>query len=157
MAAWCYNVVQFHAEEPTMELLKKLFEAMATKEYNTDQGQLPDFIKEDEGWLFDTDWDSETLYYQTRYSPNIEIMKQVADLFKTDFTFSYELSGDGLFGEYTYINGVLKNLCLDAEDFSKYEYNEETDEWLFEGEYFDNDAEILDILLERKRLQVLGQ
>lgn len=153
MANWCYNIVQFHAEEPTMELLEELFKEMADKEDETTEGQLPDFIKAQDGYFFYTDWEFGTLYYQTKHSPNLEIMKQVAGHFKTDFTFSYEETGNKLFGEYTYINGVLKNLCLNAEDFSQYKYNEETDEWFFEGEYFDNETEILDILLERKRLQ----
>ena len=36
------------------------------------------------------------------------------------------------------------------DDFEKYQYEEETDTYLFEGKEYDSDCEILETLLEQK-------
>ncbi len=40
--------------------------------------------------MFSINWEYDTLSYETRWSPNIEEIKQVADFFKTGFNYYYE-------------------------------------------------------------------
>jgi hypothetical protein len=59
--------------------------------------------------------------------------------------------GNGIYGQCTFENGVLTDTCLENEDLEQYSYNEETDDYTFEGETYKADYDILEILLERKK------
>jgi hypothetical protein len=62
----------------------------------------------------------------------------------------YEEMGNLIYGQARYYKGILQDIYLEDEDFEQYEYDEETDNYLFEGETYNNDTEILEMLLERK-------
>lgn len=153
MPNWCSNVVEFTGDEEQLAGLKKLFEIMAAKESETQCGQLPDFISaENGGYFFDTRWEDEILYYETKWSPNTEVLKQVADHFQTGFTSSYAEPGNFVYGEVCYRDGeVMENIELDHFDSQQYKYDEASDKYAFEGQIYESDAEIIEALLERKR------
>ncbi|MES2446588.1 MAG: hypothetical protein V4546_05365 [Bacteroidota bacterium] len=153
MPNWCNNIVQFTGEPQKLEELNQLFEAMAVREKETHEAQLPSFVKAEQGYLFDTYLDSGTLYYDTRWSPNTDIIVQIADHYQVDFLHQYSELAMGVFGEATYEAGVLKETYLDFEDLNQYEYDEEKDCYTFEGNLFESDMEILETLLERKKEQ----
>jgi hypothetical protein len=46
--------------------------------------------------------------------------------------------------------GNLTEIGLDNDEFEQYHYDEETETYHFQGKIFDNDCEILEILLEEK-------
>lgn len=129
---------------------------MAEKEGEENKGQLPPFITEERDWLFNLSWEYETLYYETRWSPNIEVIQQVADHYGVGFVHSYAETANLIFGEATYENGELQDIFLEHGDFDQYEFDEDTDTYLFEGEHYENPDEILDILLERKKALTLN-
>ncbi|HLY71974.1 MAG TPA: hypothetical protein VKR53_19705, partial [Puia sp.] len=87
---------------------------------------------------------------------NSEIIKQVADKFNVEFSHFYEEPGCLIYGEALYKNKMLTDIFLDAKDFDSFQENEETGEWLFEGNKYQSDLEILEILLERKQQQQKG-
>ena len=151
MANWCNNIIEFTGDSNKLENLQTLFEQMAEKEIETNEGQLPSFIKEDTGYLFDIRWEGEILYYDTKWSPNIELIQEVADTYQVEFVYTYSEMGMGIYGEVQYRDGVLTDIYLESDDFAQYGYNEETDEYAFEGESYNTDDEILEILLERKK------
>lgn len=124
---------------------------MAEKETETNEGQLPSFIKEDTGYLFNIRWVGGTLYCDTKWSPNIALMQLVADTYQVGFVYSYSEIGMGIYGEVQYQDGILTDISLESEDFAQYGYQEETDDYVFEGDSYENDDEILEILLERKK------
>lgn len=151
MANWCNNVVWFEANETTMQKIKEMFLLMAQKEKETDCGQLPPFITNDGDWFFAIRWEAEdVLYYDTKWSPNIEIVQQIADHYNVDFTLDYEEVGCLMYGKATYADGILTDTYLEQADFDTYQSDEETDTYLFEGETYDSEWEILETLLERK-------
>lgn len=151
MANWCSNVVWFEADETTMQKIKEMFLQMAKKEKETNCGQLPSFIADDGDWFFNIRWEAEdVLYYDTKWSPNTEIVREIADYYKVRFTQDYEELGCLVFGRAIYANGVLTDTCLDSEDFEAYETDNETGYYLFEGETYESDYEIHETLLERK-------
>ncbi len=153
MPNWCRNIVQFTGEPQKLDELNQLFETMAEKERQTNHAQLPSFIQSERGHLFEVYVDSGTLYYDTRWSPNTAILMEIADHYHVDFIHQYSEPGMGIFGEATYEAGILKNIYLDCEDLILYGYDEEKDCYVFEGSLFENDIEILETLLERKKEQ----
>lgn len=151
MANWCSNVVWFEANEATIKEIKNIFLQMAEREKETKCGQLPTFIKEDRDWFFDIRWEEEdVLYYETRWCPNIEVMQKIAKHFGVGFTMEYEETGCLVYGKATFTEGILIDSYLACDDFQAYRYNEETDTYHFEGETYESDCKILEILLERK-------
>ncbi|WP_291890245.1 hypothetical protein [Chryseobacterium sp.] len=112
---------------------------------------MPPFITDDGDWFFAIRWEAEdVLYYDTKWSPNTEIVRKIADYYKVNFTQDYEELGCLVFGRATYAIGILTDTCLDSEDFDTYQSDEETGYYLFEGETYESDYEIHETLLERK-------
>ena len=93
---------------------------------------------------------TEVFQYQTKWSPNIEIVQKIAEHYKLDFVQDYEEMGNLVYGKATYNNGTLQDIYLEDDDFEQYEYNEETDKYHFEGKIYESDCDILETLLERK-------
>jgi hypothetical protein len=152
MANWCYNTVQFEGSNETLNELEKLFTAIAEKEVREGQGQLPDFVPSGSGWLFGIHWEESVLFYETKWCPNIKVMIAVADHFKTGFICSCEELQMQIYGEYYYSNGILTDTFLDDTDFAQYEINRDNDDtWIFEGEVYESNYDILEILLDRKK------
>ena len=154
MANWCSNTVVFEGSLEAIEQIKWLFQAMATKEQQEQKGQLPNWVNQHNGgYFFDLYLDNdntEVFQYQTKWSPNIEIVQKIAEHYKLDFVQDYEEMGNLIYGQTIYRNGILQDIYLEDEDFEQYEYDEDTDNYHFEGEIYNNDIKILEILLERK-------
>ena len=154
MANWCSNTVVFEGSLEAIEQIKWLFQAMATKEQQEQKGQLPDWVNQHNGgYFFDlySDKDNtEVFQYQTKWSPNIEIVQEIAKHYKVDFVQDYEEMGNLVYGQATYNNGTLQDIYLEDDDFEQYEYNEETDKYHFEGKIHESDCDILETLLDRK-------
>jgi hypothetical protein len=151
MANFCCNTVHFIGNATNKEKLQELFAAMAAKEDETHEGQLPPFVAATEGYQFQTAWEDGVLFYQTKWSPNFEVIKQIADHFSMGFHMYYDELGNGIYGEALYENSKLVNLFLEDSDFEQYEYQEETEDYLFEGKLYESDYDILEILMERKK------
>ncbi|OPC66500.1 hypothetical protein BAY13_17365 [Elizabethkingia bruuniana] len=151
MANWCNNVIWFEADETTMQKIKEMFLQMAQKESETNCGQLPEFIKDDKDWFFAIRWEAEdVLYYDTRWSPNTEIVQKIANHYNVGFILDYEELGCLVYGKATYADGILTNTYLEQADFDTYQLDEETDSYHFEGETYNSEWEILETLLDRK-------
>jgi len=142
MANWCSNTVEFIGEHSQIEGLEKLFRLIAEKEKETNQGQLPPFGSFEKGWLFDVRWEGGILYYETKWSPNTEVITGIANHFKVGLSYSYSEPGNCVYGEAHYSNGDLTTVDLDWRDTDLYE---------FEGQDYESSEEICEILLERKK------
>jgi len=156
MANWCSNTVMFTGEQSQLVELEKLFNEMAEKERTENKGQVPPFIEEDGNWLFEITWDFDTLNYETKWSPNIELIQEVAMHYGVGFVYGYCETGNGIFGEATFENGELQDIYLEPSDFEQYEFDDETNTYTFEGETYESDLEIMEILLDRKRTEAIN-
>jgi hypothetical protein len=105
--------------------------------------------------LFDTEWQDGELHYVTRWVPNMPVILAVAVCYDAGFTHRYEETGNQIYGQTLYADGEIGEAELEEHDFSQYTYDEQREIYCFEGQEFDSDTEILDILLERK-LQACG-
>ncbi len=154
MPNWCSNNVKFEATAKQLKKLQRLFENLSKKERDEECGTAPDFIEADTGYFFCTRWEENVLYYETRWSPNTDVLVSIADCFKVDFIHEYEECGCLIFGIATYKDGLLTVVNLESEDFDLYDFDDENDNWVFEGQRFESDYEIKEILLGRKNLKV---
>ncbi len=150
MPNWCNNTVCFEASKATLKKIKSLFLTMAKKEQKWKSGQLPDFIIDQQDWFFEIRWEDDVLYYETRWSPNTHVVRQVADAFQCGYVHDFDELDMAIFGKTIYRNGQSTTVELDADDFNRFTYNEQQDCWEFEGVQFNSDYEILEILLEQK-------
>jgi len=153
MANWCNNTLVFDGNPEAIKQIQKLFISMAEKEEKDGMGQLPDFTTLYSGYFFDIYCDEEDLgiiQYQTKWSPNIEIVQQIADHYKMNFILDYEELGMLIYGRAIYQNETLTDTYLDDEDFEAFSFNENSDTYHFEGDTYYSEYEILEIVLERK-------
>lgn len=154
MANWCSNTVVFEGEPEAIEQIQQLFKTMTEKQQQENCGQLPEFSDDTNGgWFFDIYQDDDVigiLQYETKWSPNIEVVQKIAEHYKVDFVQEYAEVGNQIYGKATYSEGILDDVCLSDEDLEQYHYDEETDRYYFENEEYESDCEILEILLTRK-------
>ena len=154
MANWCSNTVVFEGKPEAIEQIQQLFKSMAEKQQEENCGQLPDFVSDSNGgWFFDIYQDDDVsgiFQYETKWSPNIEIVQKIAEYYQVDFVQDYEEISNLVYGRATFSDKLLTDAYLEDEDFGQYEFDEETDTYSFEGESYESDWEILETLLERK-------
>ncbi|SFT05188.1 DUF1281 family ferredoxin-like fold protein [Sphingobacterium wenxiniae] len=154
MANWCSNTVVFEGEPEAIEQIQQLFKTMIEKQQQENCGQLPEFSDDTKGdWFFDIYQDDDVIgifQYETKWSPNIEVVQKIAEHYKVDFVQEYAEVGNQIYGKATYSNGILDDVCLSDEDLEQYRYDEQTDRYYFENEEYESDCEILEILLSRK-------
>lgn len=153
MANWCNNIIDFEGKPEAIEQIQQLFETMAKKEKEEEMGQLPDFVTQYNGCFFDIYWNDGDIgffQYQTKWSPNLEIVQEIAEYYKVNFVLDYEEMGNLVYGRAIFSDKLLTDIYLEDEDFDNYQFDEETDTYHFEGEIYESDCEILETLLERK-------
>lgn len=151
MANLCSNIVQFKGDEGTLKQIRALFENLAAKEAREEQGQIPAFITQDDGFMFDIRWEDEQLFYTTKWSPNLDTMLSVANHYKVEYSHFYCEPGSLLYGEAIYENGNMRNIILTAGDFKSYRHDKENDRYIFEEAAYDDVYEIWEMLLERRK------
>jgi hypothetical protein len=151
----CRNMAVFTGEQSQLKQISMLFTHMAIKEKLEDKGQLPAFITPDKDWFFNIEWDGDRLFYDTRWSPNISVMQKIADHYQVGFILDYTETGNLIYGQATYEQGELQDIFLEPTDFDLYEFDEETDTYIFENNSYEDNEPILEMLLERKKGQGL--
>lgn len=153
MANWCNNTVVFEGTDEAIEQITQLFKTMAEKEQKEDCGQLPDFVEDTNGdYFFSISQENEckgVFQYETKWSPNTEAVKQIAQHFKVDFTLEYYELDCWVYGKAIFEDGILTDIWLDQQDLDSCEIDEETDTYHFEGKEY-CECEILETILERK-------
>lgn len=153
MANWCSNRVEFAGDGKALQEVHEFFVSMQNEEEATGNGQLPDFMETDSGYFFSlyrNEGEVGMFEYETRWSPNTDVLKVIAERFGVGFTHYYEEIGNCIYGVTEYKDGDETETDLDFEDFDRYEYSEDDGLYYFEGDTYESDYEILEILLERK-------
>ena len=78
---------------------------------------------------------------------------------KISFSLLYDEMGMGLYGitYYDATTGTLNDTSLDDDDMNRVTYDEEADEYLFDGEYTESQSEsYYDILMEKVNKQPIN-
>lgn len=150
MANWCLNTAVFQGESHRIEELRIITERLIDREQLENRGQLYEMVNEKSGYLFEISYEDGILCYLTKWSPNTQVLISVADQLNLSYIHSYEEPGMMIYGRDTYHNGQLVQVMLDNEDFALYEYDEQTEQYEFEGESYPSDEEIIAVLFRRK-------
>jgi hypothetical protein len=153
MPNWCYNMVEFDAKPAELVKIQALFLDLAHKQMQTGHAHSPDFIAEPDGYFFDIRWEDEILYYETKWAPNVVDIQKIAEYYGVGYIYTYDERSMYVYGEARYIEGIFSEVALEQEDFEKIEPSETYDWYLFEGEQWHSEEEILELLLERKKAQ----
>lgn len=157
MANWCSNTIVFEGKPEAITVIQELFQTMKEKEEKMEEGQLPDFITDKNGgYFFNIYWnegDEGIFQYETKWSPNIEIVQKIAEYYQVNFVQDYEEISNLVYGRVIFTDKLLTDIYLEDVDFDNYQFDEETDTYHFEGKDYDSDCEILETLLERKICQ----
>jgi hypothetical protein len=147
-------MVVFEGNPEAIEQIQQLFQTMKGREEKEEQGQLPDFVPNTNGgYFFNIYWndgDKGIYQYETKWSPNIEVLKTIAEQYQIGLIQNYEEMGNLVYGRATFSDKLLTDIYLEDEDFGNYQFDQETDTYHFEGKDYDSDCEILETLLERK-------
>lgn len=154
MANWCLNTVSFRGTAGQLEQVKNLFEELAAKCNTEQKGQLPDFVSSEKGYIFDIYCGDDTFFYCTKWVPNPDVLMQIADNLMLDFTCTYDEPGNCIYGEFEYNAGVFTAIDLDMPDFARFEYDDETETYQFEGKNYSDDTVIKELILNRKKEDV---
>lgn len=158
MANHCYNSITFHGKD-----LSKIKEMIAEAiEVNKTEGWLPKSIDVSKlsyvHYLFDVD----IVYYEgedkifincwTKWSPPLDELEHICREAQVSCYCSYDECGNLLYGEaeYNLETGYTTNVQLDDDDFSRVEYDEENDQYLFDGEPIESDSEAYQTILDEK-------
>lgn len=150
MANWCYNVVQFSGDEQKIKEIDALFNEMSEREKQAREGQLPPFVEADTGYMFDIYVQDGYISYETKWVPNTAVLVQIADHFQTGFIHEYQEPSMYIYGEATYQEGELSDVSLDDEDINRFHYEDDIG-YVYEGETYESDMEIMELLLEKKK------
>lgn len=154
MENWCSNTVQFRGDPEALQEIDWLFRAMSALEKESQQGQCPPFTDLTQGSIFNIDFFDDKIYFETAATPNIDLLVKIADRYQTDFRLDYHELSCSVFGEASYEQGLLNDIRLDIEDFEQFNYDLKKQAYTFEGEYYDSDAEILEMMLATKKGQL---
>lgn len=88
--------------------------------------------------------------YETKWSPNIEVVQAIAEYYHVNFVQDYEEMSNLIYGRAIFSDKLLTDIYLEDEDFDRYQFDEEADTYHFEDEEHESNYEILETLLKRK-------
>lgn len=152
MANVCTNTVTFRGPLEALDAVHRALDEMAAEERRSGQGQLPAGSSAEDGHLFAIDRHGTTATYETKGAPNHEVMAAFAELHSVEFTLTFHEPGDLRYGEVMYAAGEISGIELSDEDFEAYEQDpDDDDRWSFEGQTYEAESDILEILLERRK------
>ena len=154
MANICTNTITFSGDDlsPIRNLIDEIKE-----ENDGGYGWLPDgFSSNNIHALFDVEVDDNDdeiiLSCWTKWTPPIEEVLHMVKGTNINFILLYEEISMGLYGvtHYDATTETLNDTFLDDEDFERVVYDEEADEYLFDGEYTESQFEsYFEILMEK--------
>lgn len=154
MANWCQHWLSFQGEESKIKEVVAMFQAMEQKGKETNEGQKPDFIQEvKQDYFFDIYTDeSEIVSYNTKWSPNLEDIIEIANHLDLNFECTYQELGENIFGKavFTAGNSEAKIYDLESSDFDLYSFNQDKDIYSYQGEESESEEDILMQIFKEK-------
>ena len=152
MANWCFNTVVFSGSENNEKKVIELFNQLHEQEIKEQCGQKPDFVQGD-NYFFNIVINDETnIQFESRWTPIISELVEIAKEYDLNFECTYEECGNQIFGKAIYTSGNEEAEILDLtdEDHDLFNYDEEKDTYIYNGEEYEGDFEILENIWEKK-------
>ena len=144
MANSCSNFITTDNEK-----VINVFKRLAKKEKKTKEGQTLKYFK-DHVLLCELVVEEGHLFCETRWVPPINTVVNLAKKYDCVIEMDYDEPGCLLYGKIIADKAGYTEYALSDEDWDLFEYDEDKDAYLFEGEYWDSENDIKDIIIERK-------
>lgn len=145
MPNWCSNFILTSNQD-----VKDVFQKLIKKQEKSGQGETLDWF-EDDRYLFDIEIYGDSIMFQTKWSPALKTGEALAKTLKTEIELDYDEPGMCIYGKAIFNpKGQIKDYYLSDLDFDKYEHDEEKDVYIFEGQEYESDEDIKEILLKRR-------
>ena len=145
MANWCSNYILTGNQD-----VKDVFEELIKNQAKSRQGETFDWFN-DHRYLFDIYIEGDCIFFSTKWSPALRTAQALAKKFNIEIELDYDEPGNWIYGKAIFNpEGEITDYYLSDLDFDKYEYNEEEGIYTFEGEIYESDEDIKEILLKRK-------
>jgi hypothetical protein len=158
MANICSNTITFTGTD--LSIIRKAITEIESK-HKEGEGWLPDgFIGSYLHYLFDVDvqdYETDIVFNcWTKWAPPIEEMLHLCKGANINIELQYEEMGCQLYGvyHYDYATDTLSDTCLDYNDFARVVYDDDNDEYTFDGEPIESDSEAYEEILEEKLKQL---
>lgn len=145
MPNWCNNVATFSGEKENLDNLFNAIRAAIRKEEETREGQKIHSSEIKEGYFFDMYFDGDTLYYETRWSPNVEDVAELCKEFSVSADVEFSEPGCQIHGVgYCYEDGTYMTEYVNQRFLEKIEYDMDKNVYL----YNENEYESEDLIIE---------
>lgn len=103
----------------------------------------------EDGYLFDIYECDGTLYFWTKWGPESNQVKALADMFGLGFTYMYEESGNQIYGECRYTpGGEMVDYYIPDEILEEAVFNWDDDYYSWRGKDYECQSEMMDAMLE---------
>ncbi|HOZ91461.1 MAG TPA: hypothetical protein PLJ18_11565 [Niabella sp.] len=169
MANWCSNHVSVTGDNPNVQAFVNEIIELSLKYRKIEEGVLPEYCEYlKDGYLFfdneiyekettDFSADNPCFNYSTQWSPNLAILKCMAEHHKVNIESEYEEMGMQIYGKWTYNDGIENDVWLEQEDFDLYTEYEENYTYTYKGEVYNSEWEVLELILENKIAELKKQ
>lgn len=150
MPNWCFNAVTFSGDKENLNALNIALTNAEKLERETREAQkIHSFGEVVEGYFFDIYHeqydDYITLQYETRWSPNIEDLALLCKEYKVSAEHEYSESGMQIYGTTIYDeSGEYTDEQVHQEFLDLIEYDDESGMYLYEGEYWDSEDDLIE-------------
>jgi len=151
MPNFCDNHVTFKGSNENLQQVKFLFDKMEEEDLQIDDVDFLFTVQSENSDMTEVHWgDNNTVYFQTWWVPNTDLMIEIADHFELEFESYYYEPGCQIYGQANYNNGCLTKIELDENDFAKFKYDDDYSLYVYRRKIYDCEDEILEILLNNK-------
>lgn len=150
MPNWCFNTVTFSGDKENLDKLNIALTNAKKLERETGEAQKIHSLGEVvEGYFFDIYFEQlETeIYFQyvTRWSPNQEDLALLCKEYKVSAEHEYSESGMQIYGTTIYdASGEYTDEQVKTEFLDLIEYDDKTNKYIYEGEYWDSEDELIE-------------
>jgi hypothetical protein len=163
MPNWCINFVSFRFEnqEKATSLYDKFYALQSS-----DKGEVPENCQCVDGYLFDVVVADQGIFqvanetsfefgivFSSRWAPINETLINIAKTYDAiGFECEYSETGNMVYGKFFYDTATDNTLDqpLSDDDFDKYVWNEETENYTYNGVIYESDEEILELIHAEK-------
>lgn len=143
MPNWCSNWISTDNQD-VIEVFKKL----EKRQKESGFGETLDWFGDDR-YLFEINTHDSGVSFETKWSPAFKTAEAIAKVLNTRIELNYDEPGMAIYGKtFFYPDGQVVNYQLQGSDFDRIDWDEDSGLFTFEGEEYESDSEIKEILLE---------
>ena len=116
MANYVSNSVLFIGDPSRIAGVRELFLQIEEKQVASNLYHLPDFVTGDRGHMLEIETNGDWINYETRWTPNLDLLEQIARHYDLDFIARYDEPVNWIYGEAVFTAGELHNVIVNSYD-----------------------------------------